>query len=101
VRQLKGASKAYEIGTTMDARLIGRMYDSGIGVYSALQNVMRMEDALYISQELERQGIGDDVSLILFSDQAKAHKGKKGIAQVAANLLKTTWSRKARYRADD
>lgn len=71
VRQLTGWSDRYEIGANMKSRLIGKMYDSG--VYHSLQNFMRMEEALQLSQELETHGIPDNVSLIVFSAEAKTH----------------------------
>lgn len=81
VRQLTGWSDRYEIGANMDSRLIGKMYDSG--VYHSLQSFMHMEEALQFSQELERYGIQDNVSLIVFSSEAKTHKD---IARVAGKL---------------
>lgn len=81
IRQLKGGSDRYEIGAQMDSRLIGKMYNNG--VYHSLQRFMRLEDALQCSQELESHGIEDDVSLIVFSAEAKAHKD---ISRVANKL---------------
>lgn len=72
IRPLTGFSKIYEIGTTgMDARLLGKMYDRGI--YHALQSFMPLEDALQLSQQLEAHGIQDNMSLIIFSAEAKKH----------------------------
>lgn len=81
VRQLTGWSDRFEIGANMDSRLIGRLYDNGI--YLSLQNHMRMEEALQLSQELERHEIPDNMSLIVFSAEAKTHKD---IARVASKL---------------
>lgn len=81
IRQLTGCDLCYEIGANMDSRLIGKTYDKGI--YVSLQKHMLMEEALPLSQELERNGIPDDVLLIVFSKEAKTHKD---ISRVAKSL---------------
>lgn len=81
IRQLKRAGDRYEIGAkNTDFRLIGKMYNNG--VYDSLQGFMSLEDALHVSQELERRGIPDNAGLIIFSVETN----HKNITQVANKL---------------
>lgn len=80
ISQLKGFSNCYEIGSSsMDSRLLGKMYNDGI--LSALLNFMSEEDALQLNAELEKYGINDKASLVIFSAEAKKHEEINSVAR--------------------
>lgn len=73
IRQLVGhGGGVFEMGSGMNARLLGRMYNPDV-IYNGLQNHFPIEDALNLVQEIERN-CGEDISLIIFLAQAKKHQ---------------------------
>lgn len=79
ISQLKGVSDCYEIGSsTMDSRLIGKKYNSG--THSALQKFMDLQYATLFAEELEKYGVDNYTSLIIFSAEAKKHQDINKVA---------------------
>lgn len=80
IRPLTGqGSNRYEMGAKMDARLIGKMYNDG--VFTSLQKFIPKDNADSLSKKLQESGIQDNVSLIIFSKEAKSHKDIAGVAK--------------------
>lgn len=74
-KQLTNFSTCYELGYSLNARLIGKMYYGK--AYDILQNFMHLEDAQPISDEFGTEEVG----LIIFSHEAMKHEDINKIAK--------------------